>query len=725
MRRSILLATAPLLGLLAACPPPPQAAADGGTDAGMAADASVDGGADGGVCWPLVGGAVIRDDVTFCPGTVSAAVAPGQAAVTIAADDVEAVCDRTVIVGTAGFGTVQSPTVGIKIGPYRNVTVIGCTARAFRYGLLAQGAHSLTVREATLDDNFTDPDAGWVQDTVQGGGIRLDGVDGGLVTASSFRRNWNGIELRGARNVTVSRNQADHCSNTAATLDDSHDNELSDNDFSWGIRGDGLSYPSRWYGVDTRDSAGIIVDARSSKNRILRNDLRYGGDGVFIRSIIGACAEDNRVEGNDTSFSPHNAIECWCDGNAFIDNVASDSDYGIWLGGTDRAVVRKNRVERNRTDGISIQIGEDRHTVIEDNTIADNGRVGILLTGREYQSWHPLSSWAPNLANSSHLVVQNNTFSIHGQGDIFITSTRSVLVASNCGPGGGAPQLVAFREAELVKTVGTCGVAAGRTSPTAALLSPASAPAGASVFFDASGSRPAVAGDALGFTWLVQPAGLRFASGSLPPAIVARDGAATESVAFPSPGLFDVDVTVNDGRRAAMAWRSIAVLPQGQRVGEAASSWATACAAAPGCVTRVADETGGLDGTAVRITTDAPFDFAATTPPSRDLGLAPGAFAKLGFFVRARNDNEYGWQGNFPVVVVGGPGGTVRHEPAANLLPTQPQEWIFVEVPLAGGPGWTRTVAGSPPSKIDWLEFHTDTWGYGAVNLWLDAVTLY
>ena len=40
--------------------------------------------------------------------------------------------------------------------------------------------------------------------------------------------------------------------------------------------------PGEEVGLDTRDSAGIIVDSGSHHNQITGNDFSHGGDGVFI-----------------------------------------------------------------------------------------------------------------------------------------------------------------------------------------------------------------------------------------------------------------------------------------------------------------------------------------------------------------------------------------------------------------------------------------------------------
>jgi parallel beta-helix repeat protein len=701
---------------LPACSSPGASGTGGTGGAGGSPDA-------GTPCVPAAVGMTIMADTVLCSGTLDAAVAPGDAAVVIGADGVTLACEGTVLAGM-GFGSTGTPTVGIRVEGRSHVTVRGCTARGFGYGAVVKGGADVRLEGVHLDDNFTDPTADWTEDTVQGGGVRFEGTQGGALTGSTLARNWNAIEIRSASGLTVDGNTADHCSNAGALLVDAHDDTLTDNDLSWAVRG-GLTFPDSWYGVDTKDSAGIIVDAGSSGVVLRKNKADHGGDGIFIRSVIGACPHDNVVDQNDASFSPHNAIECWCDGHTITGNDASKSDYGLWLGGSDRAVVRGNTVDGSVVDGISIQIAHDRHTLVEGNTVTNSGRAGILLSGRQYQATDPLTAWSPDVANSSHIVVQGNTLSGNAAHDVFVTSTRALVLASNCGPNGGALDVDLGMEAEVVEQVGSCGAAQGRTAPTAVLADPGPAQAGAPLALDASASTPGAPGDALGFTWLVQEAADTFANGVLPPLLLGVDGGPKQTVTVPGPGFYDVDVVAHDGHLGALAYRTLTVVPMGVRVGEKAADWTGACAMFPSCTTTFADDPAGVEGTSVHVTTDAPYDFAMTTPPGMDLHLDASQATTFGFFVKAQNTNMGGWQGNFPVVVLGGPGGTITYTPAANLLPTDPSSWIFVAVPLAGGGGFARTDQGGALSQVDYVQIHTDTWGGDAYDLWIDTATFY
>ena len=679
-------------------------------------------------CIAPTAGMVVTADTVLCPGTFPMSVPAGQAAISIVADGVTLTCLGTRISGVGPVGPVASPNVGIRVDGHDGVTVDGCAADSFRYGLVARDANKLVLRGLDLDDNFTDPTAGWVQDTVQGGGIRLERVVDGLVQGSTFARNWNGIELRDSEEVLVQDNEAAHCSNTAATLVGADHNTLVGNDFSWAIRGDDLAYPDNWYGVDTRDSAGIIVDAGSTDNTVKDNDLSFGGDGIFVRAIIGVCARGNRFIANDTSYSPHNAIESWCDDNLFADNDASESHYGIWLGGSDNAVVRGNTVVGSKVDGISMQIGEGRHTLIDGNTITGSGRAGILLTGREYQAGDDLEThWAPELANSSHTLIQRNYLADNLEYDIFTTSTRGIVTASNCGEiDWTGPDIVFYSESEVALNVPGCAGPGGAKPPTVAVVDPGPVSLGVPVQLSTT-HVDAQKVPTRRYNWVVQPGGERFLAGALPDLVYGASATyhAGALVTFTRPGAYDVDVIAVDGGLGGMAHRAVNVPPGGARIGQTAGAWQYACTSDAGCVTSLSDVPDGVEGDAVEVVSDAPFGLVLRTSAAGAFDPVAAEPTALGFFVRASNPNPRGWQGANPIVKLVGGAGSITYTPARSLLPTAPGDWAFIEVPLAGGAGWQVTHAGGTLADVDHVELVVDTWGDGAFELTIDALSVY
>jgi len=507
-------------------------------------------------------GMVIRANTTLCAGTFTMNIPAGSAAITVGADNVAVTCSGTTIQSAAPVGPGVSPNVGFSINGHTGVTLLGCAAHNFQYGAVVQNSSSITLDSVHFDDNYTDPNADWVQDSVQGGGVRLENVTSSIVRNSSFERNWNGIELRNSSGITVNNNVADHCTNWGALLAGSNNNTVTNCDFSWAYRG-GLSYPTNWYGWDTKDSASIVLDGGSSGNLIQNNNAKYGGDGIFVRAVIdGLCANNNRIIGNDTSYSPHNGIESWCDNNVFNNNTSTNCDYGIWLGASDNLTVIGNTANNNMTDGISIQCGSDRHALIQDNKIKNNARAGLFLVGEDYQNSNPPVQmwWDTGLWNSSHILVQRNTFSGNGSFDVYTAWTRDLILASNSLT---ASKVVAEPgNTAYIYTLGNFSSATGRTPPTAVLANPGSTvKVNVPITFDASGSKLSSSGGTLAFRWLVQAAGETFVPGQLPPVVLGGASTSKPRVTFTQPGTYDVDVTVTDGLLGALATLTVTAVP--------------------------------------------------------------------------------------------------------------------------------------------------------------------
>jgi parallel beta-helix repeat protein len=679
-------------------------------------------------CTNPTNGMVITTNTTLCAGNFSMATTAGNAAVTVGANNVQVTCNGTRLVGPGPVGPGPSPNVAFKIAGRSGVTLLGCSANAFQYGALVQNSSNVTLDSTHFDDNYNDPNQGWVQDGVQGGGVRLDNVTASTVKNSSFERNWNGIELRGGSGNTVNNDVADHCSNWGALLVASNNNTVSNSDFSWTYRG-GLSYPNNWWKVDTRDSAAIVVDAGSTGNLIQNNNAQYSGDGIFIRAVIGNCAEANTVIGNNTSYSPHNGIESWCDRGVFKNNTASFCDYGLWLGASDAVTVTGNTANSNKTDGISTQNGEDRHSLIQDNTLNSNARAGLFLAGSNYQDSVPPTSDG-QVWNSSHLLVQRNTFASNALYDVYLGYSRDVVLASN----NATPAKVVFESGTTayISTIGSYSGAAGRTPPIARLATPGPVTMGVATQFDASASTLGPQGGTLAFTWLIQPAGARFPNG-LPTAVFGGSGPNKKTVTFTAPGFYDVDVTATDGSMGSLASVSIPVAPGGLRVGQTASAWAASCDPSDtGCLTATtfSDDPAGLEGTAVHMATNAAFNMGMYTPVAKNLALNASGYSKLGFFIKASDPHT--WQtgsphAQLPGIILGSPSGTITYEPAnATLLPNTADGWVFIEVPLAApaGSGWNRAVAGGSLSQVNWVQIDADTWDSG-FDIWVDAVSFY
>jgi parallel beta-helix repeat protein len=667
-------------------------------------------------CKNPTAGMTITANTTLCAGTFNMNTPAGAAAITIGADKVTVTCNQTVLQGPGPSGATAVANVGFNIVGRKTVTLKGCTAKGFQYGAVVKNSSAVTLDTVHLDGNFTDPSAQWVYDAEQGGGVRVENTTSSTIKNSTMTQNWNGIELRGSSTITVTGNKANHVNNVGLVILASNNNTVTSNDFSYAVRGD-MSF-----GAWTFDSAGILLDGGATGNLIQSNNATYGGDGIFLKTHDGPCADGNRIIGNDTSYSPNNCIESWCDHNVFSNNTANYCNYGIWLGASDYLTVTGNTAKNNNTDGMSIQGGSDRHGLIQDNVLQNNGNDGMYLSGMGGDGV---------LRNSSHLIVQRNTVSGNVANDVYTSYTHGATFASNSLSKAVVtdPNTTAY----IDTSVGTFSGATGRTPPTAALATPpATVGMNTPITFDASASKLSASGGTLAFRWLVQSAGEVFASGQEPPVVFGGVSTSKPSVTFTRPGTYDIDVTVTDGFLGALANQSITVLPTGTRVGETASTWTYQCSTVGDTcsTTTFVDETGGMDGTDVHVTTGALFDFAAITPKTKNLALNATSLHYLGFYIKGKNTNDGGWQGGepyngVPTIILGGPNGTLTYEPnGAVLVSSDGTTWSYVEVPLAGGNGWTVTNNGGSLSSVNWVEIHANTYG-GGFDLWFDTVTFY
>lgn len=267
--------------------------------------------------------------------------------------------------------------VGIRVHDCRDVTISNGAIFGFHYGIRAENVTNLAVRGCMVADNANPIPAGWLPDIERpveegfGGGIYLNCVIGGAIENNQAGNNFNGISLVRSEHIEVVGNHVSHCGNVGIYLLASSHNEVSHNVAEHCIR-----YTDRFW-CDTADSAGILLESGSNRNRIIGNNLRYSGDGFFIRAHNREPSNDNLITGNDGSYSPNNAFEAgFSSGNVFANNIANYSNYGFWLGYSTNTTVRGNEIKANRFDGIAIEHGRDN--VIEHNRISGN-RIGIRL----------------------------------------------------------------------------------------------------------------------------------------------------------------------------------------------------------------------------------------------------------------------------------------------------------------------------------------------------------
>lgn len=320
-------------------------------------------------------GMEIREDTRLTPGVY---VLPRG--LRIAADGVTLDATGATLVGT-GQG------IAVHVEGRRGVTVRGLSALRYTWGIRADDCDDFTVTGCTITRTAElEPFQYFLYlwkpvEESYGGAILLNNVRGGLIAENDLQHQQNGVLLYNCRDLTVRDNNASFNSGWGVYLSGSSDNRIERNT---------LDFCNRVYrresGVERleADAAGLVMVRGSSRNQVLKNMCRSGGDGIFIAGyehpgVIEPC-NDNVFEENDCSYSPNNAIEStFSQGNVFRRNICSKSNYGFWLGFSWENVLEDNLIEDNFIAGVA---AEHAHTLTFRGNEIRRNREGIRLWTR-------------------------------------------------------------------------------------------------------------------------------------------------------------------------------------------------------------------------------------------------------------------------------------------------------------------------------------------------------
>src|SRR5690606_34906593 len=320
-------------------------------------------------------GMEIREDTRLTPGVY---VLPRG--LRIAADGVTLDATGATLVGT-GQG------IAVHVEGRRGVTVRGLSALRYTWGIRADDCDDFTVTGCTITRTAElEPFQYFLYlwkpvEESYGGAILLNNVRGGLIAENDLQHQQNGVLLYNCRDLTVRDNNASFNSGLGVYLSGSSDNRIERNT---------LDFCNRVYrresGVERleADAAGLVMVRGSSRNQVLKNMCRGGGDGIFIAGyehpgVIEPC-NDNVFEENDCSYSPNNAIEStFSQGNVFRRNICSKSNYGFWLGFSWENVLEDNLIEDNFIAGVA---AEHAHTLTFRGNEIRRNREGIRLWTR-------------------------------------------------------------------------------------------------------------------------------------------------------------------------------------------------------------------------------------------------------------------------------------------------------------------------------------------------------
>lgn len=309
-----------------------------------------------------------------------------------------------------GYGNMKDDSlgfyeIGMEFENCCNIELENVVIKGFEIGLKMSNSHQCKIHNNDFSYNYSNPGWGW-DEHLDLGGIIMDCCNHNELYLNKANNVWSALVLKKCDNNSIYDNDFSHTSNVGLRMWLSSYNSFERNNFSWGLRKE----PNE---VHARDSACVLIESASNHNTFKKNDMRYGGDGLFIRSLNNMMSMYNLFEENDTSFANNNAIEAWDAYNTFIRNKVNYSSYGFWLGCSDHTKLIENEIMynghifRNAPEsfgnaGLAVVNGSGIDFVVEGNNISYNTGSGIAI---RYKSDNPSMNW----------IIRNN----------FITNNKS------------------------------------------------------------------------------------------------------------------------------------------------------------------------------------------------------------------------------------------------------------------------------------------------------------
>jgi len=621
----------------------------------------------------------------------------------------------------SGLGVAGKPEsyqgVGIVSEGFSQVTLKNIKAKGFSAGLSATDGTDWRVEGCDFSDNFTNPLAGW------GNGERQGGMILTRITKSKFYTNkanrvWNGIDLQYCNENEFFKNDSSHCSNLCFKMLASSKNVVTENIFSYGIR----TAPDE---VHARDSACVLMESGSNSNRFTKNDMRYGGDGLFIRVLNGFVSTGNIFTENDCSYAHNNCVESWSPGNTFIRNKANHGSYGFWLGGSDQTVLMDNEAAFNGMPdenhnapepdfghgGIVLVNGAASHTLIQGNYCHHNVGGGIVLRGdRESRG----EKW-----RVYHCIIQGNRLE-YNQWGIFVMHGDWIHVANNKYHSNSHEDVydnvTNHYKADEANYMGKL--------PRVVMRAPKTAKVGEPVVFDATDS----------FSPVSDPVYVRWDLG------VASFMKSRVTYTFKKPGFYRVSVLVHDSVLASLNFRDVLVTVPVTELTDAdedLEKWGYEMEQNNDGKAKVVfenDTTNALIGKNSIKFQPTPYLGANVTvsyPKAKDAHWNASDKTKLTFWIRAENPNPTGFQGAGPVIKLYGEKGSLTFTPAGDkhilkdwAYNEARTTWQRVEIPLSEADSkWKVQKEGNfSLADVRGFSFTFDSWESDPFTVWLDGV---
>gem|GEM_PF-1957341 len=339
--------------------------------------------------------------------------------------------------GTHIVGPGAKQGIGILVADARNVTIKNADVSGCLWGIVVERSVKVnldgcnTSWNADLPPGTVIDESGHEPEDNHGGGILLRDSRECQVQRCLSQHQWDGIDVVRSQHNVIEEGDFSFNGNWGVHFWNSSNNRFLDNKAVWCTTGSGLLYQALT-GWQTYDAQAVGIDHDSNENVIEGNDLRFGGDGIFIRANEGPIepgtvvpprngSHRNVLRNNDCSFSPNNAIEVDLVDDTIIEgNNCSFSNYGMWLGYSRRCIVRNNICISDSTHAVEIENGQDdlfENNIMGFDTPRPNGQLIYLrYNGRDKTPSGPYT-------------LRNNVF--YGAGTaLLLTATKADFIGN-------------------------------------------------------------------------------------------------------------------------------------------------------------------------------------------------------------------------------------------------------------------------------------------------------
>ena len=321
-----------------------------------------------------------------------------------------------------------------------NVEIRNCKAFNGRAGMFAEAGTNLYIHDNDFSNNYDDTDKrrfGIFLGLTEGGGIRLDNVQGARIENNTANNEAVGIDVRNSDSIVIHNNTATNDSAWGINLLNTQHSEVSGNTLRDNVRyctwGNGTVGPGC-------DAGAVMLQDGASHNVVQNNNISgQNGSGIFIKAHDLRCGDDNVIQNNQISDALYNAIELgFCTGNQVIGNeiTGNGSTYvGISFGFDSNTAIRNNRISGMRNQGINSW--NSRDTTIDGNQIS-NSHEGVLVY---WSDWDPKQfgflTPSPDHYASRNNVISNNVLLNNALDGIHLLNSIQNQLTNNTFTGDG------------------------------------------------------------------------------------------------------------------------------------------------------------------------------------------------------------------------------------------------------------------------------------------------